>query len=125
MFAPLAVIRQAMTVIAAGVSGLPSTVTCSRPGRAGEGAPRPAQAVVISASRPRIAGQRHDPGVDAGQVGQQPVEISQRAEHQLAADRHLLLDSTTSGCRASEAKTALKVTPASGRVSVIGKIIRK
>jgi hypothetical protein len=36
MLAPLAAISPAMTVIAAGASGLPSRVTCSRPPRAGE-----------------------------------------------------------------------------------------
>ena len=41
MFAPLAAIRPAMAVMAAGVSGLPSRVTCSRPPRAGRIPGRP------------------------------------------------------------------------------------
>ena len=53
MFAPLAAIRPAMAVMAAGASGLPSTMTCSRPERAAGSAA--AEPVVISASRPRSA----------------------------------------------------------------------
>ena len=52
MFAPLAAIRPAMAVMAAGASGLPSRVTCSRPARPA-GSPAAAEPVVISASRPR------------------------------------------------------------------------
>ncbi len=51
MLAPLAAIRPAMAATALGRSGLPSTVTCSRPRRGG-GSPQP---VVISASMSRSA----------------------------------------------------------------------
>ena len=47
MFAPLAAIRPAMAAITGGVSGLPSTVTCSRPRSLGACSPDP---MVISAS---------------------------------------------------------------------------
>jgi hypothetical protein len=57
MLAPLAAIRPAMAVIAAGASGLPSRVTCSRPPRDAEFAedeePGRSEPVVISAARPR------------------------------------------------------------------------
>ena len=55
MFAPLAAIRPAMAVMAAGASGLPSRVTCSRPPWAAgsPASPEAAEPVVISASRPR------------------------------------------------------------------------
>ena len=59
MLAPLAAIRPAMAVIAAGASGLPSTVTCSRPRRADSAEddeePGRSEPAVISASRPRSA----------------------------------------------------------------------
>src|SRR5215472_2865110 len=52
MFAPRAAICPAMAAITAGVSGAPSTVTCSRPPRPRARSPDP---MVISASRPRSA----------------------------------------------------------------------
>ena len=85
MFAPLAAIRPAMAAIAAGASGLPSTVTCRLPrpraGSAGAGRDLGLQA--------QVGGQRGHLAVDRGQVGG-AVAGQQHAEHQAPADHDLL-----------------------------------
>ena len=90
MFAPLAAIRPAMAVMAAGASGLPSRVTCSRPPRAAgsPATPEAAEPVVISASRPRSPASALTAAWMPVRSGGERTE--QHTEHPQAPDHHLL-----------------------------------
>ena len=119
MLAPLAAIRPAMAVIAAGVSGLPSTVTCSRPPPAGT-SPEP---VVISAARPRSAAS----AVTAEKIPVRsggPSHSSSTPRTSLPRITTCSMSSTDSGCRARTANSR-EVTPGrSGPVRVMSSVVR-
>ena len=121
MLAPLAAIRPAMAVMAAGASGLPSRVTCSRPPRL-TGSPGP-EPVVISASRPRSA-------ASALTAAWMPVRSggeSQPSSTPSTSRPRITTCSTSrtlSGCRA-RTPNSLEVTPGRSRpVSVMSREVR-
>ena len=125
MFAPLAAIRPAMAVIAAGASGLPSRVTCSRPARAAAGSDGAARSepVVISASRPRSP-------ASALTAAWMPVRSggeSQPSSTPSTSRPRITTCSTSrtlSGCRARMANS-LEVTPGRSRpVRVMSRVAR-
>ena len=89
MFAPLAAIRPATAAIASGRSGLPSTVTCNRPGPPPGRWTRFRRASGDLRVQPQVRRQAGDGTVDRGQV-RRLVARGQHAEHEPAPDDNLL-----------------------------------
>ena len=119
MLAPLAAIRPAMAVMAAGASGLPSRVTCSCPLR-GAGSPEP---IVNSASRPRSPASAWTASKMAFRSGcsSQPSSTPSTSRPRITT---CSTSSTDSGCPAS-APNSLEVTPGRSRpVSVMSSEVR-